>query len=247
MTRRVSDILAQAVRASQPQASGKRLERFTIGDPLLEGEPVALAGDHPTLVYEPNGTMTVNFAKEGNGRTCGDCQLCCKLVPVPAIEKPAGKRCQHARTGKGCMIYADRPFDCKSWSCRWLADRPNTEGMSRPDRAHFVIDLVPDYITVKFEPPDPRAGETQRVSVLQVWVDPAFPEVARGPELRGYMQRMAEQYGYPTLIRLNSRDAYCVFPPAITTGREWVEKSGNVTAHNEWERILLENWEVVTE
>jgi hypothetical protein len=210
---------------------------------LSNGDDVELAGDFPEIEYGPDGATTIRFNKEPNGRACGDCQLCCKLVPVPVIEKPAGKRCRHQRTGKGCMIYENRPFDCRSWSCRWLADRANTEGMSRPDRSHFVIDLVPD--TVKLTETD--SGKEHTLGVLQVWVDPAFPAAAKSDELRGYMQHMAKQYGYATLIRWNARDAYCVFPPALNRDGKWVERSGNVTAHNEWERLLLENWEAVTE
>lgn len=210
---------------------------------LSNGDDVELAGDFPEIEYGPDGETTIRFNKAPNGRACGDCQLCCKLVPVPVIEKPAGKRCQHARHGKGCMIYENRPFDCRSWSCRWLADRANTEGMSRPDRSHFVIDLVPD--TVKMTETD--GGKEHVISVLQVWVDPAFPAAAKGDELRGYMQHMAKEYGYATLIRWNARDAYCVFPPALSRDGQWHEQAGNVTAHNEWERLLMQNWEAVTE
>jgi hypothetical protein len=189
----------------------KPLAAFPIGGARLFDEP-ELAGDHPTLIYEPTGQLTVEFRKESNGRACGDCQLCCKLVPVPTIEKPAGKRCKYSKVGKGCTVYETRPFDCRSWSCRWMADRAHTEGMSRPDRAHFVIDLTPDYITLTMN----DTGEETKIGVIQVWVDPAFPEVAKGAELRAYMQQMAEM-------------------------------AGNVTAHNEWERMLMENWEAVTE
>jgi len=38
-------------------------------------------------------------------RQCGGCTLCCKLLPVPPLEKLAGQRCQHQRHGKGCAVY----------------------------------------------------------------------------------------------------------------------------------------------
>lgn len=209
---------------------------------MSDSEAYSLNGDHVLLEYGPDGNTTIRFAETGNGRACGDCQLCCKLVPVPTIEKPAGKRCRHARAGKGCMIYDNRPFDCRAWSCRWLADRANTGGMSRPDRAHFVIDMVPDTIKQTFE-----SGEVRTIGVIQVWIDPAFPEVLKGAELRGYMARMAEQWGMPTLVRFNSRDALCVFPPVITSDGEWHEVNGNITAHNELERMVMGNWEAEVE
>jgi len=30
-------------------------------------------------------------------RTCGGCTLCCKLLPVRELKKPANTRCQHQR------------------------------------------------------------------------------------------------------------------------------------------------------
>ena len=55
-------------------------------------------------------------------RNCGDCQLCCKLVPTKEINKPANTRCKHQKVGKGCGIYAQRPFSCMVWNCRWLVN-----------------------------------------------------------------------------------------------------------------------------
>lgn len=66
-------------------------------------------------------------------RICGDCQLCCKLMPVEEFDKPANCRCEHQRTGKGCAIYADRPMSCALWNCRWLVDT-ECAGLPRPER-----------------------------------------------------------------------------------------------------------------
>jgi hypothetical protein len=105
-----------------------------------------LAGDRMTVV-ERDGVTTFTFDDKGTGRVCGDCQLCCKLLPVPPLKKAAGRRCQHQKFGKGCAIQDHKPFACRAWSCRWLSD-PATAGMSRPDRSHYVIDVVSDYVTV---------------------------------------------------------------------------------------------------
>jgi len=218
-------------RAMAPQAPVLQL----IEDPQL-------AGEHVTLKYGEEGNVQIHFEAQGNGRACGACQLCCKLVPVPVIQKAAGKRCQHQHTGKGCAIYVNRPFDCRAWSCRWLADKPNTEMLSRPDRSHFVIDITPDTIKQTFE-----NGTERTIGVIQIWADPAFPNLHHGAEMRAYMAHMAEKFSYPSLVRWNSRDAVCVFPPSLCQDREWHEVAGNVTAHNEWERMLVDNWEVETE
>lgn len=64
---------------------------------------------------------------------------------VPDFDKPAGKRCPHQRHHKGCAIYARRPFGCRFWNCRWLAEDDTAE-LLRPDRAHYVIDVSPDFV-----------------------------------------------------------------------------------------------------
>jgi len=71
-------------------------------------------------------------------RTCGDCGMCCKLMGVAAIDKPAHAWCAHFRKGAGCAIYADRPKACADYACYWL-DAPNLDDRWRPDRARFVL------------------------------------------------------------------------------------------------------------
>ena len=52
---------------------------------------------------------------------------------VTDFDKPAGERCPHQRHHKGCNIYSTRPFGCRIWLCRWLAEDDTAE-LSRPDR-----------------------------------------------------------------------------------------------------------------
>lgn len=196
-----------------------------------------LAGDRMTIEEHADGT-TITFSDKGTGRVCGQCQLCCKLLPVPMIRKPAGVRCQHAKVGKGCTVYASRPISCRTWSCRWLADR-ETAGMPRPDRCHYVIDLETDH--VRAVPND--GGEAIVFAVLQVWVDPAFPEAHRAPELRQYMLRMAEKYRLATIVRFDSERAITVFPPPFDVDRQWHEIVGaKIVTRNELERQVLADY-----
>lgn len=53
-------------------------------------------------------------------KSCGSCGLCCKLMGVSALAKPAGKWCGHFSKSEGCRIYADRPSDCRVFNCLWL-------------------------------------------------------------------------------------------------------------------------------
>jgi hypothetical protein len=167
------------------------------------------------------GTVRLDLeaADPAIGRRCGDCQLCCRLVPVGELHKAAGERCVHQRVGKGCAIYARRPFDCAAWSCRWLASPDETAGMRRPDRAHYVIDAMTDVVRMTHS----VTGDVTEAAALQVWIDPAHPEAARDPQLRTYMARMAEEHGLLTLLRFNNRIGTVVFPPAICADRQWHE------------------------
>lgn len=174
-----------------------------------------LAGRKIVLTETKTG-MSISFDDVGTGRSCGACTLCCKLLPVPPLDKPAGQRCKHQRHGKGCAIYARRPDPCKVWSCRWLAEHA-TAGMPRPDRCHYVIDMETDKVVLT--PND--GGKEIIIDMLQVWLDPAFPDAWDEPYLRAYIARIGEEFGMGALIRTNSSDAFSVFPPAISSDREW--------------------------
>lgn len=150
-------------------------------------------------------------------RQCAGCTLCCKLLPVdlPSGKKPAGERCSHQRTGKGCSIYAKRPLSCRMWNCRWLVE-DDTADLRRPDRTHYVIDILPDYITL--EPHDGSASVN--VEVVQVWVDPDYPDAWRDPALLAYLDRRGKE-GIAGLIRWGSGEGMTVFPPSMASDGEF--------------------------
>jgi hypothetical protein len=201
-------------------------------------DKLSFAGDQMRLTENPDGSASITWDNKGTGRRCGECTLCCKLVPVPQLTKPAGKKCQHAKYGKGCTIYARRPNVCRAWSCRWLAD-PLTAAMPRPDRCHYVIDLSYDYITMI----NHETGVSTKITVLQVWVDPAFPDAHRAPELRAYMLSQAEKGGIATIVRWNSRDAMTIFPPPISSDRQWHEiRDGTIEARDAEEAAVLRDF-----
>ncbi|MHC2534247.1 hypothetical protein ACVJMY_003816 [Bradyrhizobium diazoefficiens] len=155
-------------------------------------------------------------------RNCGDCQLCCKLLPVPPLRKPAETACRFQKFHKGCTVYHTHrmPFECGVWNCRWLVNDDAAE-LSRPDRAHYVIDLMPDFVTIT----DRETGEQQNIQVVQIWVDPKYPDAHRDLALRRWLHRRAED-GIAALIRFNARDALTVFAPPFDEKGEWHEISG---------------------
>ena len=157
-------------------------------------------------------------------RQCGDCQLCCKLLPTKEINKPANTRCKHQKVGKGCSVYANRPVSCMVWNCRWLLN-DDAADLSRPDRSHYVIDLIPDYITVQQN--DGSSADID-LPVLQIWVDPNFPDAHRDPYLRAFIERRGIENGMAALIRYGSADGFVIFPPSLSTDGEWHEQGSNL-------------------
>jgi len=162
---------------------------------------------------EPH-TFRIQLAPIGL-RRCGDCQLCCKLMPAKDVPKRENQKCPHQRRGVGCMIYPRRPRGCETWSCRWLTG-DDTDDLRRPDRSHYVIDPVPDHVTAR----DNATGAEQIIPVIQVWCDPDYREAHRDPALRRFIERQA---GWAALIRFGYRDALLIVPPAMMHDGRWGE------------------------
>jgi len=168
-----------------------------------------------------------------NGRACRECTLCCKLLPVRELGKAASIPCSHQRTGKGCTIYARRPFSCSIWSCGWLIDEDGG-ALARPDHSHYIIDPSPDYVEIRYD--DGR--QTERLGVVQVWVDPRFPHAHRDPALRDWLERRAFKTQQAGLIRIGSCDAFVLFPPSMCEDGQWHEKAGGGMKEHSMAEIL---------
>lgn len=156
-------------------------------------------------------------------RRCGDCQLCCKLLPLRELDKPHNTKCEHQKVGKGCRIYARRPTSCRLWSCRWLAMN-DTADLRRPDRSHYVLDPIPDYITAVQN----TTGEERVFPVIQIWVDPRHPDAHRDPALRAYLERRGAE-GWIGLVRLGAGDGLLIVPPVMADDRRWHETPTTAT------------------
>lgn len=160
-------------------------------------------------------------------RQCGDCQLCCKLLPVRELDKGANARCRHQKHGKGCAVHNQpaMPFSCRMWNCRWVVE-DRTQDMRRPDRVGYVVDIMPDFVTMRND----LSGEAMHIPVLQIWVDPARPDAWRkDPEFFKYVARLGEEERMAALIRNGSTEAIFLAPPAINEGGTWFESGSGVT------------------
>jgi hypothetical protein len=72
------------------------------------------------------------------GRTCAGCTMCCKLLVIPELAKPAMQWCPNCDVGVGCKIYQDRPASCGAFQCGFLTS-PQLDERWRPSSCKIVV------------------------------------------------------------------------------------------------------------
>ncbi len=104
-------------------------------------------------------------------KSCGECGLCCKLMGVTALDKAPGRWCRHFSRAGGCVVYDDRPADCRRFNCTWLlADSLGPEW--KPSVAGFLMHSDRDggRLIVECDPARPHDWRRQPYeSVLRAW------------------------------------------------------------------------------
>jgi hypothetical protein len=111
------------------------------------------------------------------GRTCGTCTLCCKVIAIIELGKPAGSWCRHCAPGTGCAIYAERPGECRTFNCAWLtwADLPDDW---KPERSRIVLVFHADgnRMIANVDPQRPGAWRAEPYyGQLKAWARRAVP------------------------------------------------------------------------
>jgi len=148
-------------------------------------------------------------------RTCGDCQLCCRLLPTEEIGKAANVRCQYQKHGVGCAIHSHKPASCSLWNCRWLIN-DDMDDQQRPDRTGIVHDIMPDVLRIV-----PNDGTPPKmVPAIVVWIDPDRRDLWRTSA--GILRYVARQE-CPVLVRFSSSEGTVLLPPAVTGDHEIIE------------------------
>ena len=103
------------------------------------------------------------------GRQCGNCTLCCKVMAIEELAKPANAWCPHCKPRRGCPIYDDRPAECRSFSCVWLVNDLLEEHW-RPSKSKLVLTTSEDGIEVRCDPGFPDAWRREPFrSELREW------------------------------------------------------------------------------
>jgi hypothetical protein len=90
------------------------------------------------------------------GRECGECTLCCKVMAIEELAKPASSSCPHCKPGRGCLIYANRPAECRAFSCLWLINDLLDQHW-KPSKSKLVLTTSEDGIEVRCDPGFPDA------------------------------------------------------------------------------------------
>ena len=114
-------------------------------------------------------------------KTCGACNLCCKLAPVEALKKPAGVWCVHAKPGQGCGIYGQHPEECQTYRCGWLKNEGLDEDW-KPTNCKFVIRLDEEF---------------RRVIIAN---DPAYPDAWRKPRFYPVIKSWSRDLGVVSYV-----------------------------------------------
>ena len=112
-----------------------------------------------------------------SGRVCGNCSLCCKLLKVIELDKPANQWCGYCKPGKGgCTIHATRPDICRGYFCGWmLSDKVGDEWY--PLDCHMILSL----------------GVFGGIQTVTVTVDGRYPEMWQRAPYYAQLKQMARR------------------------------------------------------
>jgi hypothetical protein len=90
-------------------------------------------------------------------KPCDGCALCCKVLAVPEIDKPACVWCKKLeRIGEHtarCGIHPERPDACRTFQCLWTLDLKMQPEL-RPDRCGVVF-AMDEYLDGPFVADEP--------------------------------------------------------------------------------------------
>lgn len=104
--------------------------------------------------------------------------MCCKLLGIHELDKPAGLWCPHCKPGKGCAAYGERPGSCRTFNCGWLSDLSIPDDL-RPDRSKVVLYFTADgaRLIARCDPGSPLAWRREPIyGQLKRWAVTAWAQ-----------------------------------------------------------------------
>lgn len=72
---------------------------------------------------------------------CGECTLCCELLPIKWLGKPMNTPCIHCDAG--CLIHDTKDPECSGFDCMWRESGIDNDKL-RPDRCGVVFEKTDD-------------------------------------------------------------------------------------------------------
>lgn len=114
--------------------------------------------------------------------SCGACNLCCKVLGVPDIQKPRNMVCWWTTVHGGCSRHGEKKTApeleaCDTFKCLWLHTQENPD----PELRQPMI-LRPDRTHVMMGPRDP-----ENEALIYVHVDPKHPNAWKHPNVQFYI------------------------------------------------------------
>lgn len=84
--------------------------------------------------------------------------MCCYILAVGALDKPANAWCVHCPTKRRCAIYDSRPQECRDFNCGWLTTAKIGDEWN-PRRSRMVLGAEHDgfRLSVYVHPDRPNA------------------------------------------------------------------------------------------
>jgi len=158
------------------------------------------------------------------GRACGSCTLCCKLLRIDDIEKPVATWCAKCTPGKGCGIYDARPAECRDFYCAWLTAK-DIGPEWRPEKSKMVLVVEADgrRIALHVDPARPQAWRQEPYySQLKTWAAHA-PEASRQVVVYIKDRAIVLLPGKEVDLGVMARGDQIVVSPSVTAagGKDW--------------------------
>lgn len=95
---------------------------------------------------------------------CGDCDMCCYIPRIQALNKKPDTLCDnYCPMKKHCKIYKDRPSECSEFDCMWLQSGAHED--LRPDKCGVMFEKISDDLIYGTQ--DPRQ-EPSNLGMAQV-------------------------------------------------------------------------------
>jgi hypothetical protein len=133
-------------------------------------------------------------------RACGACAVCCTVLQIDELAKPAGVACWHLKTTGGCAIWGEHPTPCKTYVCLWRLSDVLIPPDLFPADCGFMLSLTnlsqwPTAVNIM-----PAPGHA-----LDAW---------NTPERRQLFHRLAAAWNCPVVALDQASEPTHVFTPA---------------------------------